>query len=241
MGRAENAIQVIVARASLMLTRKSGRSCGSAEDRHSAQTRPGRHKSTGEPLVFHHLPENGHTEAKSGNAMSAARHRRGPAQGRSNVMVGIETSDLHGIGRSCGSRGSQVSGEARLQHDKPCRKFRAHLRCSMRARLARRIVGRTEKCAALPQMSRDSRIRMARLCANHVYRRGGNAPTGDPGVVGLYMNTRGALHRNTALMECKSAARPKGETVHVTAVFRLRCGLRREFASANGERDVAQR
>jgi hypothetical protein len=112
MGRAENAIQVIVARASLMLTRKSGRSCGSAEDRHSAQTRPGRHKSTGEPLVFHHLPENGHTEAKSGNAMSAARHRRGPAQGRSNVMVGIETSDLHGIGRSWGSRRSQMSGES---------------------------------------------------------------------------------------------------------------------------------
>ncbi len=52
MGKTERAIEVIVAPEGLMLTRKGGDSCGLAEDRYSAQTRLGRHKSAGEPLVF---------------------------------------------------------------------------------------------------------------------------------------------------------------------------------------------
>ena len=39
--RTERASQVIVAPEGLMLTRKSGRSCGSAEDRYSAQNATG--------------------------------------------------------------------------------------------------------------------------------------------------------------------------------------------------------
>jgi hypothetical protein len=87
MKRAERAIEVIVAPEGLMLTRKSGRSCGLAGDRYSAQTRFVRHKSAGEPLGFHLLIENRHTEAKGRKAISATQHRRGPARGRVNVMV----------------------------------------------------------------------------------------------------------------------------------------------------------
>src|SRR5579859_3989920 len=65
----------------------------------------------GERLGFHRLFENRHTEAEGRKTMSAAQHRRGPAQGRINAVVGTETCDFHGIGRLFGARGSQMSGE----------------------------------------------------------------------------------------------------------------------------------
>jgi len=71
------------------------------------------------------------------------------------VVIGTETSDTPN-GRSCGSRGSQMPGASTTAHDKPvinsalipgARKIGE----TRRARSARRIVGRREKCAALPQ------------------------------------------------------------------------------------------
>ena len=79
-----------------------------------------------------------------------------------------------------------------MRHDKPCLKFRAHSRCSKDRRDDAGAIGAAHE---MPQQRSWCR----RVVHEHV--------------------GCGGLHRNTARMECKSAARPKSETVAVTRGF----------------------
>ncbi len=74
---------------------------------------------------------NRHTESKGRKAIGAAQHRQGSAEGRINVMVETETSDLDTeLAVRAVHDGRRCLARAQLRHDTPCLKFRAHLRWS---------------------------------------------------------------------------------------------------------------
>ena len=141
---------------------------------------------------------NRHTESKGRKAIGAAQHRQGSAKGRINVMVETETSDLDTeLAVRAVHDGRRCVARAQLRHDTSCHKFRADSRCSKDRRDDAGAIGTANR---RPQREVRGTAAGCHMTVGAAWR--GFAPTtisarrkcltGDPGVVGLYMNTRGA-------------------------------------------------